>query len=71
MSLTCRTAKLEKPLATETITEKTQVSTYAVVRAPPRGDALRYAAATGSPPDRLSIQVAKATGTLLLLSCNG
>jgi hypothetical protein len=58
-------------VTTETITEKTQLSTYAVVRATPRADALGYAPASGFRPGRCSIHVAKTTGPLLLLICNG
>ena len=58
-------------MPTETITEKTQLSTYAVVRATPRADALGYALATGFRPGRRGIHVAKITGPLLVLICNG
>ena len=71
MSLTSSTAKEEKPLTTETITEKTQLSTYAVIRATPRAYPLGWAPATGFRPGRRSIHVAKITGPLLLLICNG
>jgi hypothetical protein len=56
---------------TETIAEKAQLSTYAVVRATPRADALGCALASGFRPVRRSIHVAKITGPLLLLICNG
>ncbi len=58
-------------MTTETITEKTQLSTYAVVRATPRADVLGYALASGFRPGRRSIHAAKITGPLLLLTCNG
>jgi hypothetical protein len=71
MPLTRRTVRQENPLTTRTITKKAQVRTYALARAGTGGRRPRCAPGTGSLPGRLGIQVAKDTGTLLLLICNG
>ncbi len=71
MALTPRTARQEFPLPTRTITKKAQLRAYALTRVGTGGRRPLVRSRHRFPPGRPTVQVAKDTGTLLLLICNG